>query len=230
MQPFGLVQDRPERLAFASVVVFGVGLEQGRDPVPDRLQRRAEVVRDGGEHRGPSLVGFGVGPRRDDLRVEAGSLEDDRHLPGGGLQQSQVVALDGRAARRPHGDERAEPAPAALERDLGRLPFGEPLAPANDLVPERAGPHLDLAAGEAQRAEEGARQVIEHLLEGFAGQDLRREVAQQPRLALTTGGPRPLLQRARDSDPTIAATMRKTTSATTSSESVTRNVCSGSVK
>ncbi len=59
-------------------------------------------------------------------------------------------------------------------------------------------PHLGL--DEAERLEQHAHEVVEHSVGHLARDEPRREVPEQPRLALATRRARPLLRRAADED------------------------------
>ena len=153
---------------------------------------------DRGEQRGPRLIGLGVEPREVYLRVQPCTLQRDRDLARGRLEQPHVLAADRRLALGAHHDQRPKHLAADVEREPAFLARRRVLACLDDLVRAAPRPSADLAPREVQRAEQRAGEVLQDAFEALAQQDLGGQVAEQSRLALAASRPRPLLERPRD--------------------------------
>ena len=198
VEPVGLLQHRLQQVAALRVVVRGVVLEQTRDRRLDRRERRPQVVGDRGEQRGPRLVGLRVEPGHVHLRVEPGPLQRDRDLSRGRLEQPQVLAADRRLALGADHDQRPEHLAADVEGEPALLAGRRVVTGLDDLVRAAPRPRPDLAPREVQRPEQRAGEVLQDPFEALAREDLGGQVAEQPRLALATGRPGPLLERPGD--------------------------------
>ena len=195
-------------------------VQQARHARLDRRERRAQVVRDRAEHRGAQLVRLGVELGHARSRVEPGAVERRRRLLRRRLQQQELVRRERTPSRRPFDPQRAERHRADHERhdrrrDHRRRRSGRAVA-RMQLLPVEL--DRDLARREAERLQQHAREVVEDAVGNLARQQLRRQVAEQPRLAFSPGRARAFLGRRRPrGGPTTSATARKTTAVTTSS-------------
>src|SRR5581483_10794944 len=82
VEPFRLVVDRlQQRLARGRIPLHVVGQQAGGGG-PDRRERRAQVVADGGQQRGAQLVRLRERGRARRLRLQTASLQGQRDLRG----------------------------------------------------------------------------------------------------------------------------------------------------
>ncbi len=95
-----LLVDRDEELVARLGRPLHVLLEEARDRGLDPRERRAEVVRDGGEDRGAQVAGGGEESRLGGLRAELLEREGGRDLPPERLEDAIVTARLDRAAPR----------------------------------------------------------------------------------------------------------------------------------
>ena len=102
VEAVGLLVDRLEELLPRLGRPVDVALEQARDRGLDRGDRRAQVVRDGGEERRAELVRRRERACRLGLGLELAEVDGGGELLGEGVEHALVLAADRRAGEREH--------------------------------------------------------------------------------------------------------------------------------